>query len=213
MIPEGEALQLVINDHKVDVLGASPRKTSKRMSKKKFAALKASLERFSQVQPVILNTRTGQVLSGSRQVSAAAEIGIDELAAIEVDLSPEEQLAFSLALRKLVGEWDEEAIATLLTPLDKDQLATTGFDRGDLDRILDLCVAEVSPEDTESVESIVAAVSETKCIIRFGDLKISVPQINYYRWIADLGNGKGGTCQSLGREVAKRCGINNLLAS
>lgn len=98
------------------------------ISDRALAGLKASLDRWGLVQPVVLNVRTGNVVGGHQRMKAlaAGANGDDpEVDVVEVDLPPLEERALNVALNNpaIQGEWS-----------------------GDLDQLLDQVRDELDPE-------------------------------------------------------------------
>ena len=98
--------------------------------------LQNSLERFGQVENVILNTTTGHIVSGHQRVMAAHAAGLDTLDVLEVELTEGAEKALNVALNNpnLMGEWDMDKLKPVLDDVigafDID-LEDTGFDLED----------------------------------------------------------------------------------
>ena len=63
-----------------------------------FEGLKESLKKFGFVDPLIVNTRSGNLVGGHQRVKAAEAIGLTEVPVVEVDLSPSEEKALNVTL-------------------------------------------------------------------------------------------------------------------
>lgn len=113
---------------------ANPR----RMSETQARDLIGSVERWGVVEPVVFNTRTGQLVGGHMRVEAARVLGMKTFPAVDVDLPEEEQRLLNVALNKISGEWDQEKLQETMRDLvgKVDDLTITGFDEGELAKIL-----------------------------------------------------------------------------
>jgi DNA modification methylase len=101
----------------------------RRMSDAALAGLKASIQNFGLVQPVVWNKRTGRVVGGHQRLKALAQLGHTHVDVLSVDLTPERELALNVALnnRHIEGEWSEE-----LGPILKELEASAGAVFADL---------------------------------------------------------------------------------
>lgn len=110
----------------------NPRRISKRATEK----LRAGLEHFGLVEPLVLNSRTGLLISGHQRREQALELGLDEVPVVMVDLDDAEAKALGLLLNnaKAQGSWDTDLLAARLEELEAvDVLELTAFDVDDLE--------------------------------------------------------------------------------
>lgn len=108
-------------------------------SDRNVETIKASLLRYGQRKPVVVNRRTGEVEAGNATVAAALALGWGEIAAVYVDDDPKTAAGYSVADNRTaeLAEWDDGALARTLAFLrDEHQLEHVGFDDADLDRLL-----------------------------------------------------------------------------
>lgn len=77
------------------------------ISPEALAGLRASLERFGTVQPVIWNRQTGHVVGGHQRIKALQEMGDTETNVVVVDLPEIEEKALNVALNNpaIAGEF------------------------------------------------------------------------------------------------------------
>jgi DNA modification methylase len=117
----------------------NPRKHDEQATEK----LKASLQRFGLVDPIIVNSapeRKNVIIGGHFRVEVAKELGIAMVPVVYVnipDLEREKEL--NLRLNRNTGEFDWE----LLSEFDEAFLADIGFSSGELDQVFD---SEDEPE-------------------------------------------------------------------
>jgi len=94
-----------------------------------FQGLCESLKKFGMPQPLVVNKRTGVLVSGHQRLKAAEAIGWTEVPVVEVDLSPSEEKALNVTLnnRAIAGEFIEgldELLAEIRLDLGDDFMAS-----------------------------------------------------------------------------------------
>ena len=121
-------------------------------------AIKSSLTRWGQRIPIVVQ-RTGMIVrAGNGRLAAAKALGWSHIAAVVVDDSSIDAVAFAIADNRTaeLAEWDDETLATLLNTLPKEILGDTGFGQEDLDTLLsDLTPTldvDADPQDTMGAE-------------------------------------------------------------
>ena len=108
------------------------------MSEAEMKKLVASLSKFGFVQPIIVNTRSGLVVGGHQRIEAARRLELARVPVVEVDLSDKEAKTLNLALNRISGKWDPEALADILTELTDDEVTLSGFDDRELGGLEDV---------------------------------------------------------------------------
>ncbi|MCL6661762.1 ParB N-terminal domain-containing protein [Paenibacillus amylolyticus] len=104
-----------------------------------YEKLKRSIEQFGYVEPIVWNERTGNMVGGHQRYKIMVnELGHTELQVSVVDLDDQQERLLNIALNKVSGDWDEEALATLLDELQAAgaELTLSGFDDTEIDRLL-----------------------------------------------------------------------------
>lgn len=99
-----------------------------------YEALQASIETFGQVEPIVWNKRTGNVVGGHQRLTVLKDMGAKTALCNVVDLSLEEEKVLNLALNKIKGEWDYAKLEDVLNSIP-DRLAT-GFTADELSILL-----------------------------------------------------------------------------
>lgn len=102
-------------------------------------AVKASLQRYGQRKPIVVNRVTGIIEAGSGTWKAAQELGWSEVAAVYVEDDPTTAAGYAIADNRTadLAEWDDAALARTLEALKTEgELSNVGFDDRDLDRLL-----------------------------------------------------------------------------
>jgi hypothetical protein len=76
-----------------------------------LAALKASMERFGYVEPIVWNKTTGHIVGGHQRYSVLASEGVEEATMVVVELSADEEMAANITLNnpEIEGDWDDTA--------------------------------------------------------------------------------------------------------
>jgi len=123
-----------------------------------YQALKASLEEFGEVEPIVWNKRTGNIVGGHQRYNVLKTMGVKTALVSVVDLPIEEEKVLNVALNKVSGEWDEAKLRELLESLNAEDIHVTGFnmdeiallleDDGGLEDIMDAAIEE--NENTEA---------------------------------------------------------------
>lgn len=99
------------------------------------ARLREVLDRFGFVENLVLNTRTGELVSGHQRRALAVELGIDSVPVMVVDLPEPEAKALAIALNNpsAQGVWEPELLEARLEELASlDVLELTAFDTDEL---------------------------------------------------------------------------------
>jgi len=120
-----------------------------------LAAIEASLKRFGQVEPLVIQQRSGRIIGGNGRVVAMKKLGWTECDIVELDIDDATATALGVALNRSasLGEWNEPVLAEILKGLDAaGQLEGVGFSSDDLDALLDqLQMAEGADGDLDQI--------------------------------------------------------------
>ena len=81
------------------------------IGKEALDGLKASLDRFGYVEPIVWNKKTGHIIGGHQRYALLVESGVTEAMMVVADLSPEDELAATITLNnpEIEGQWNDEA--------------------------------------------------------------------------------------------------------
>ena len=92
-------------------------------------AIKASLTRFGQVEPLVVRKGTSTVVGGNGRIRAMRDLGWTEAEVREVELTDGEATALGIALNRTaeLATWDESILAASLASLE-----TLNFDFADV---------------------------------------------------------------------------------
>lgn len=122
-----------------------------------YQTLEKSLNSFGNVQPVVFNKRTGNVVSGHQKLKILQAKGCKETDCVIVDLEEKEEKALNIALNKISGKWDYDKLESVINELanvDYD-LSKTGLSNEEIDDLInDLDVKDEDfLQDTEIVRN------------------------------------------------------------
>lgn len=112
-----------------------------------YEKLRRSIEQFGYIDPIIWNERTGNMVGGHQRYKIMVnELGHAELTVSVVDLDDQQEKLLNLALNKVSGRWDDQALYRLLDDLQVSgaDLALSGFD---LEEFEDLAAEFAVPQD------------------------------------------------------------------
>jgi ParB-like chromosome segregation protein Spo0J len=115
--------------------------------------LKASLARHGQYRPIVVNSRTMQVLAGNHTWRAAKELGWSDIAATFVDVDDDTAARIVLVDNRApdLADNDDDELAALLSTLTSSEhgLDGTGFSTADFDEL----VRSLSDADDDGVDT------------------------------------------------------------
>lgn len=106
---------------------------------KNMAAIRASLSRWGQRLPIVVQREGMVVRAGNGRVVAARAMGWTHIAAVIVDESQVEATAFAIADNRSaeLAEWEDATLAEVLRGLPDDVRGAAGFDEADFAEVLD----------------------------------------------------------------------------
>lgn len=112
-----------INTLKVD------KKNVRRHGKRNLEAIRASISKFDQVEPLIVQKSTNRIIGGNGRFSVLKEMNQKEVDVVFLDIDDTKASALSIALNRTaeLAEWDDDALAKQLLALEQE-----GFGLGDM---------------------------------------------------------------------------------
>jgi DNA modification methylase len=105
-----------------------------------LTAIKASLARFGQAEPLVVHKPTSRVIGGNGRLVAMREMGWTEADVVELEISETQATALGIALNRTgeSAEWDLPALGKLLESLQAEgALDGVGFNDAELQELLD----------------------------------------------------------------------------
>lgn len=127
-LPPVDVVEMSLGELLASLADYNPRQISDRAK----AGLRHSIEEFGLVQPIVWNRQTGNVVGGHQRLGVLDEMGQGHdspVATFVVDLPPAREQALNVALnhRGIQGEFDHDALGTLLQEIEEgggDELFT-----------------------------------------------------------------------------------------
>lgn len=103
-----------------------------------YKALKTSIDTFGLVVPLIVNKKTGTLISGHQRLNVMLKNGIEETEVVVVDMEPEKEKALCIAMNKVCGQWDYGMLADIMEELRNSEIDTeaTGFSDNEIAELL-----------------------------------------------------------------------------
>jgi len=115
----------------------------RQISNKQYEDLKASMEKFGCVDPIIINInpdRQNVVVGGHQRLRILRELGAEKVPTVSVNLSEKDERELNVRLNKSGGEWDMDILANEFDVVD---LKEWGFK----DIELGFNIDKINPQD------------------------------------------------------------------
>ena len=124
---------------KIDDLFNDPANVRKH-DQRNIDAIKASLTRFGQQKPIVVNTN-GIVIAGNGTLSAARDLGWKDISTVETELDGVDATAYAIADNRSaeLAIWDEDALAQTLASLQNDESIdelVSGFNEQEIEDLI-----------------------------------------------------------------------------
>jgi ParB-like nuclease domain len=151
---------MIIEVKKISELKPAP--YNPRLSKEKQESnLKASLEKFGAVEPIVWNKQTGHIVGGHFRVRELKKLGYKEIECVIVELDLDSEKELNIRLNANTGEWDWDTLANE-TDWSVEQLNEWGLDVHGLKETEKLSKLEF--EDIYYTPKDIPNISLDKCI-------------------------------------------------
>lgn len=115
-------------------------KNARGHSERNIKAIAASLKRFGQQKPIVVDDN-GRIVAGNGTYQAAKELGWTTIAIVRTNLTGSNASAFAVADNRTaeLAEWNREQLAETMTELQNDgeDLEALGFSRQQLESLLE----------------------------------------------------------------------------
>lgn len=128
----------MVQEIKVTELNAAPYnpRVSLEPGMPEWEKIKHSIEEFGNVEPIVWNKRTGNVVGGHQRLSVLKSMGYEEVPCSVVDLDENEEKLLNLALNKIKGQWDYDKLEDILRGFDYEVATASGFSAEEIAVIL-----------------------------------------------------------------------------
>ena len=170
-----------------------------------YKALKASIDEFGLVVPLIVNEKTGNLVSGHQRLNVLIKSGIEETEVVTVDLEEEKEKALCIAMNKIGGQWDYGLLADIMEELRNSEVDTTvtGFSGNEIAELLgELNDEMVDLPEIESVGKKEDTDDGVPCIV--GEYKFRIPDTKYKDMMADVREKVGFSKEMVESELRRR---------
>ena len=119
-----------------------------------YEKLKKSILAFGEVDPIIWNEKTGNIVGGHQRFKVLRDMGQEDFDVSVVSLKPSEEGALNIALNKIAGEWDYPKLKDLISEIDTGEfdIEVTGFDADELTELFGLSVDIIEPPDFQNID-------------------------------------------------------------
>lgn len=114
-----------------------------------YQMIKASIEKFGNVQPIIINVRNNNIIDGNIRILVLEDLGFDEVDCVLLDLDERTEKHLSLSLNNLDGYWDNEKLKILFEELQltEEELFVTGFSEYEIENLKNDFISELLEDD------------------------------------------------------------------
>ena len=124
---------------------------------KNLDAIKASLQRFGQQKPIVVDEK-GVVIAGNGTLTAARALGWDRIRIVRTQLEGSEATAYAIADNRTaeLANWDDDALMQQLSALDLEDSAlveAAGFSAAQLEDMVNALLGPDFEPDSESNQS------------------------------------------------------------
>src|SRR5688572_10743433 len=129
---------LAIRRVRIDSLHLDPA-NARTHDQRNLETIQASLARFGQVEPLVVQQGSGRIIGGNGRLVAMKALGWTEADVVEIDLSSIDATALGIALNRTsdLSGFDDRALAELLSTLRvEDALEGVGFSELEIDDLV-----------------------------------------------------------------------------
>jgi len=137
------------------------------MSEDEMTKLVNSIKEFGMVDPLIIDEE-GVIIGGNQRYEAGLKLNLEDYPCVIVEgLSDAKKKTLNIALNKIMGEWDDIQLASVLMSIkseDKDLLSYTGFDEKEINILINAIGETNIPVDDVEPNAYELAKSKTKII-------------------------------------------------
>jgi ParB-like chromosome segregation protein Spo0J len=128
----------------------------RQISNKQYEDLKASMEKFGCVDPIIINInpeRLNVVVGGHQRLRILRELGAEKVPTVSVNLSEEDERELNVRLNKSGGDFDMDILANEFDIVDLKEWGFSDIELGfNIDKLIDNAEEEEEIEIPQSLQ-------------------------------------------------------------
>ena len=197
-----------MNIKKVNIDDIKPMECNPRVTLTKedfeYNALKKSVDTFGLVSPLIINARTGNLVSGHQRLNVLKEKGEKETEAVIIDVSESEEKALCIALNKIKGVWDYGKLSMLIQELSSESvdMEVTGLQPLEIKELLGELDGDIDVDFGETNVNLEDDQDDVKCVI--GEYTFYMAYGLFYDCMADVKEKVGFSKAAIEMEMKRR---------
>lgn len=119
-----------------------------------YKRIKASIEEFGYVDPIIVNYKNMTVIGGHQRLEILKEVGYEEIECVVVNLDEKQEKRLNLSLNKNSGYWDNTKLEELFDELklSEEELFSTGFSMSEVENLKTDFISDLLEDDFSTVD-------------------------------------------------------------
>lgn len=119
-----------------------------------YKRIKASIEEFGYVDPIIVNYKNMTVIGGHQRLEILKELGYEEIECVVVNLDEKQEKRLNLSLNKNSGYWDNTKLEELFDELklSEEELFSTGFSMSEVENLKTDFISDLLEDDFSTVD-------------------------------------------------------------
>ena len=158
----------------------------RQISTKQYKDLKASIEKFGLVDPIIINQNGNVVVGGHQRLKICKELKHTEIDCVVLDLSKEQERELNIRLNKNTGDFDLDILAN---EFDIDELVDWGFKHIDIGLNIDKLddTFELDDSDKSPFQQITFTLADKQAELIRNKIK-DIKATEEYNYIETFGN-------------------------
>ena len=118
-----------------------------------YTKIKASIEEFGCVDPIIVNSKNMTVVGGHQRLQILKDLGYNEIECVMVNLDEKQEKRLNLSLNKNSGYWDNEKLESLFDELKltEEELLATGFNMSEIEELKTDFISDLLEDEFSTV--------------------------------------------------------------
>lgn len=136
----------------IKLVNYNPRKRLEKTDEA-YKRIKASIEEFGYVDPIIVNIRNMHLVGGEQRYGVLSDLNYEEADCVCIDLDDKQEKRLNLALNKVSGYWDNTKLEELFNELNlsEEELLATGFSSAEIENLKTDFISDLLEDDFSTV--------------------------------------------------------------